>query len=299
MRFYSPGKVLITAEYAVLDGAKALAIPTKLGQSLEVTPTTAGPIRWTALKEDGQLWFEGHFDWDGTKWVSRSQQAELLTLERIFEIARSINPQALDPSLGYDVVTKLEFPTDFGLGSSSTLINNVAQWTKTDAFKLQEIIFGGSGYDIAAAKSQGPILYQRTPEGPIVETVSLNWPFTKQLYFLHLKQKQNSRESIAGYRQTQVSAAQLEALTGLTDQFVACRDFASFNSLMETHENLVANMIGQQTIQQLLFPEFGGNIKSLGGWGGDLVLVASEKDPTAYFKAKGFETLIPFSKIIP
>ena len=35
-KFYSHGKLLLTAEYAVLDGAKALALPTKLGQSLEV-----------------------------------------------------------------------------------------------------------------------------------------------------------------------------------------------------------------------------------------------------------------------
>ena len=30
--FYSNGKLLITGEYVVLDGAKALALPTKFGQ---------------------------------------------------------------------------------------------------------------------------------------------------------------------------------------------------------------------------------------------------------------------------
>ena len=34
--FYSNGKLLITGEYVVLDGAKALALPTKFGQSLLV-----------------------------------------------------------------------------------------------------------------------------------------------------------------------------------------------------------------------------------------------------------------------
>ena len=34
--FYSNGKLLITGEYVVLDGAKALALPTKFGQSLVV-----------------------------------------------------------------------------------------------------------------------------------------------------------------------------------------------------------------------------------------------------------------------
>ena len=32
--FYSNGKLLITGEYLVLDGAKAFALPTKFGQNL-------------------------------------------------------------------------------------------------------------------------------------------------------------------------------------------------------------------------------------------------------------------------
>ncbi len=34
--FRSNGKLLLTAEYLVLDGARAIALPTKLGQSLTV-----------------------------------------------------------------------------------------------------------------------------------------------------------------------------------------------------------------------------------------------------------------------
>jgi hypothetical protein len=33
-KFYSNGKLLITGEYLVLDGAKAFALPTKKGQNL-------------------------------------------------------------------------------------------------------------------------------------------------------------------------------------------------------------------------------------------------------------------------
>ena len=35
-QFYSHGKLLITGEYLVLDGAKALAVPTVFGQDLSV-----------------------------------------------------------------------------------------------------------------------------------------------------------------------------------------------------------------------------------------------------------------------
>ena len=34
--FYSNGKLLLTGEYVVLDGAKALAVPTRFGQNLIV-----------------------------------------------------------------------------------------------------------------------------------------------------------------------------------------------------------------------------------------------------------------------
>ena len=44
MKFYAKGKLLLTAEYAVLGGAKALGLPTKLGQSLDVTKTTKAKI---------------------------------------------------------------------------------------------------------------------------------------------------------------------------------------------------------------------------------------------------------------
>ena len=36
MDYYSCGKLLITAEYLVLKGAKGLAIPTKYGQKLSI-----------------------------------------------------------------------------------------------------------------------------------------------------------------------------------------------------------------------------------------------------------------------
>ena len=36
MNYYSCGKLLITAEYLILKGAKGLAIPTKQGQKMSV-----------------------------------------------------------------------------------------------------------------------------------------------------------------------------------------------------------------------------------------------------------------------
>jgi hypothetical protein len=52
------------------------------------------------------------------------------------------------------------------------------------------------------------------------------------------------------------------------------------------------------TVKETLFHDFEGVVKSLGAWGGDFVLAISKENPTDYFKAKGFEVVIPYSEMI-
>ncbi len=47
--FYSNGKLLLTGEYLVLDGAKALALPTKMGQNLQVVTHDKPTISWKSF----------------------------------------------------------------------------------------------------------------------------------------------------------------------------------------------------------------------------------------------------------
>ena len=56
--FYSNGKLLITGEYVVLDGAKALALPTKFGQSLVVKSGINNQIKLTSFDSEKSIWFE-------------------------------------------------------------------------------------------------------------------------------------------------------------------------------------------------------------------------------------------------
>ena len=62
LTYYSSGKLLITSEYAVIDGACALALPTKLGQSMTVVDAEKSRLRWIAKDMDGKIWFENDFD---------------------------------------------------------------------------------------------------------------------------------------------------------------------------------------------------------------------------------------------
>jgi len=79
---------------------------------------------------------------------------------------------------------------------------------------------------------------------------------------------------------------------------ISCTTLETFQFLMQNHENIISNIIKKKPIKETLFNDFNGSIKSLGAWGGDFVLVASEVDPTSYFKNKGFNTIIPYQDMI-
>ena len=56
--FYSNGKLLLTGEYVVLDGAEALAVPTRFGQNLTVKQGVAQELKWTSFDSDKSIWFQ-------------------------------------------------------------------------------------------------------------------------------------------------------------------------------------------------------------------------------------------------
>ena len=62
--FYGHGKLLITGEYLVLDGALALAIPTQKGQHLTVSESKKSGIKWTGIKDSGEEWFSFQLNYE-------------------------------------------------------------------------------------------------------------------------------------------------------------------------------------------------------------------------------------------
>jgi mevalonate kinase len=60
--YFSNGKLLITGEYFVLDGAKSLAVPTKYGQDLSFESIQEPQLIWQSFDENGECWLEAIFD---------------------------------------------------------------------------------------------------------------------------------------------------------------------------------------------------------------------------------------------
>lgn len=294
--YYSNGKLLLTGEYVVLDGATALAIPTKYGQSLSVTPTTSGHLHWISKDCEGAIWFSTTIDLDILTALAPCKISA--TLCNILQTARKHNSSFLRNCSGLAVTTQLDFPRDWGLGTSSTLINNIAQWAKIDAFTLLNESFGGSGYDIAAGQNNSPIFYSIKNKKPFIQACELPWDFVENLFFVHLNQKQDSKQGISAYRSKKKDLHLIETISDYSKKLLLCYTRHEFEKLMDAHEQKIAKHLGQPTIKERLFNDYTNSIKSLGAWGGDFILVTGDHSDIAYFRNKGYHTVIPFPKMM-
>lgn len=297
--FYSNGKLLLSGEYAILDGALGLAIPTSYGQSLQVTPNTSGFLDWTSLDLNKNVWFSAKLDLTNLNVVATSDKSMANTLKTLLLEANAQNPLLLTDSEGYKIETHLTFPRNWGLGTSSTLINNLAQWARVDAYQLLWNAFGGSGYDIACAQTNSPLVYQLKNNKPKVESIAFDPYFKESLYFVHLNQKQSSKKAIANYREQQFDTSELvKKITDLTRAMIGATTLSDFELFMDRHETVLSAILKMTPVKERLFPDYYGTIKSLGAWGGDFILATGDEKSISYFKSKGYNTVIPYSKMV-
>ncbi len=307
--FYSHGKLLITAEYLVLDDTDAIAIPTKKGQWLTVEDNDLDHINWKSFDEKGNCWFQTTLVIENNKLknlyliTEKKTLAEVNIIETLLKILTSaikLNPEFLLVSKGYTIETNLEFNPKWGLGSSSTLINNIAKWAEIDAFKLLELSFGGSGYDIACAQHNEPIIFNRNNGIPRVKKICFSPPFKNNIFFIHLNRKQDSKESIRHYRSLSIKdyEASKKSIEIINAKILNCLTLDTFNFLLNSHELIISDIIKMPTIKSQLFPDYPKSIKSLGGWGGDFILVTGSIQEMDYFKSKGYTTILSYSEMV-
>lgn len=294
------GKVLISGEYAVLDGALSLAAPTRFGQTLEVSTLSHPKLQWKSIDNRGQAWLTIEIGLPiSLATMQGIDREEEVTLFKILSEANQLNPEFLSGTDGFTACSTLEFPRPWGLGSSSTLIHNIAQWAGIDPFELNRRTFGGSGYDIACAGQQGPILYRNEGGHHHIENIAFRPVFHDQLFFIWLNRKQDSREGIREYRKAGSQKSLLvERISQLSLDMSRAIDVESFSTAMEEHESIIASVLQTETVKQRLFADYRGTVKSLGAWGGDFVMACGGSDSPDYFRSKGYTTVLPFSGLL-
>ena len=303
-KYHANGKLMLTGEYLVLQGARALALPLNLGQSLEVTTIddANGMIHWDAYTPKG-FWFASIFSKHDFTVHASDDMDKADNLSRIFKAIKSLNPNILQDKKDYFFTTRLEFDSEWGLGSSSTLISLLAQWAEVDPYELLKMTMGGSGYDIACATASQPIIYRLENSSPIVEKADFNPEFKDKLYFVYQGHKQSSGKEVKSFKeraQKSDFSKEIAEVSVITDALVKAASFNDFCALLTRHEEIMSRCLEQPSLKSQ-YPDFQGVIKSLGAWGGDFFLAATElpeNEVIGYFKKKGLETIIRYKDIV-
>lgn len=298
-KIFSPGKLLLTSEYSVLDGALALAVPTKQGQEFFFEEKSDGGalVHWEALHQ-GNPWLKVCIDYKTWTVVHTNiPQAGAFVL-KVLQNVSELSSTKFKGNETYILTTNLQFPPDYGLGSSSTLMNNLAEWAGTDAFILNDLSLGGSGYDIAVAKEKTPILFQLNEEKRISTPVVFSPSFKDQIIFIHLNQKQDSREGINMYRSKVKSTVLIDELTAITHKVVHCKDLNEFSAMMTAHEQLLSDFLNIPTAKEKIFKSCPSFIKSLGAWGGDFIMGSKFSNYQNYFNERNFHTIFSWDDLI-
>ena len=293
--YHANGKLLLTGEYFILDGAVGLALPTKFGQSLSVEASAEKGIFWKSIDHENKVWLEVQF--------SESLEIIFTSNNGIAETLQNILLKSQISNLKSQITTILDFPNDWGLGSSSTLISLLAQYANVDPYELLAKTFGGSGYDIACATAISAITYQLTThDSRLTTAINFQPSFSNHLYFVHLNQKQNSREGIQHYKNLTIDKTEyIEQISEITQKLIHANELDEFCYYLEVHENIVGNVLNLRKVKEIYFSDFPGTVKSLGAWGGDFILVASDESPemiTRYFQQKGFSTILSYKDMI-
>ncbi len=305
MHFRSNGKLLLTGEYLVLRGAKALALPLKKGQSLEIEEleNDGHPhLLWFAFGPD-KLWFKSSFELPSLDIIGTDDRKRSSKLQLILLTLNQLNPDIFNGKYSYKIKTRLDFNPEWGFGSSSTLIANLSRWAKVDPYSLLNLSIGGSGYDVACAMSDKALIYQINTLRPNIQKIAFNPDFREKLLFVYNDKKQDSSEEVKRFNRLHHEndlTATIDKINQITNEIIVNTSFHSFCNLMKEHETILSDVL-QLPVLAERFPDFDGQIKSLGAWGGDFFLAMSDK-PTEeirdYFKKQGLSTFFTFDELI-
>ncbi len=301
-QFHARGKLLLTSEFMILHGAKALAVPLVKGQSLSLkSKSNPAEFSWIAMYNNS-IWFEATYDLRALSILESSDQEKATTLLRMLNELIELNPEFRKKMEQHDVVTNLDFDPGYGFGSSSTLTALLAEWAGVDPMQLHFSISKGSGYDVACSSANSAILYQVINEMPVIESVDFEPPFIDQLWLIYLGKKQDSSGSVATFlHEYQPQDADIQLFSSFTCDFLRAETLHQFGEIIESHEQRLSEILNQPFLKEKRFNDLQGFVKSLGAWGGDFALIATSQDKESlkkYLSAKDIDVLIPYKELV-
>lgn len=281
--FRANAKFLLSGEYLVLDGAWALAMPLKFGQTLHIDSYPGDFCLVESREANLKPWFQATFH-PGTGLVMEStNEAIALKLEQLLQ---AIPPQVKREFLkAKKLIFTVDFQRHWGLGSSSTLVSLLSQYLNQNPYSLLKASFKGSGYDIACATASQPILYRlNPPDDPLVQPVELNPDFLQQLHFFYLGKKALSSSAVFQYAQLPLLQRQHAAaeISELSLHMHAQQTAGEWRRCISKHNAILSSLL-QTPNPANLFPDAPGPLKPMGAWGGDFMLGIGDRQEWQHF----------------
>ena len=266
------GKLLISGEYLVLLGARALAFPLKFGQTLRIYSTDNTSISWRSDNPTGN-WFSSEIDPITFSTLQTAYPETSHYLEKVLKATRQLNPCFQPGPARVNAIAN--YPVQWGLGSSATLIALVAEWANVDKFNLFRLLSNGSGYDVACTDQERLIFFQLVDNNPVMETASPGEALRENTCFAYLGVKQETTSEVSAFlEKKRAGQADIERISTLSTTIATEDDPVSFCSMLEEHEVIMSNILQKERVQNR-FPGFNGVVKSLGAWGGDFGMFSS------------------------
>ncbi|MEO8823605.1 MAG: GYDIA family GHMP kinase [Ginsengibacter sp.] len=294
MNYFASGKLLLFGEYLVLKGSGCLAIPLKYGQKMQVENSDQNNFNWVS-KIDEKVWFSCAFSKD-LEIIETPDFVKADTLMTLLKIIKEEKPSLFQT--GQNFQTQLDFPLEWGWGSSSTLISLLSQWSKIDPYLLLKSSLGGSGYDIACATANTPIIYDMESHETI--PVYLFPKITSKLLFVYSGKKQISEKEVKQFSPLKISTDKVEKMKSIIILAAKATQIDVFEDATEESENLLSPILNSPTLKEKYFADYPFAIKSLGAWGGDFFMATfrKENDARSYFAGKGYSVLFNYNEII-
>lgn len=302
--FYAPGKILLCGEYLVLNGFNGIAVPTKLGQWLEVfefkTPDNKkDSIIYTAIDFEGNKWIEWQSEISNIQKHEITKDAE----EFLVNFLKLLPKNSWKKGFSYRFETRLEFNQKWGLGSSSTFISLLCQYFRLDPFKIEQKLLGGSGYDIAIAELKKPLIFWKNENGANFRIWSASITQQGNWNIVFLNEKVNSRKSSElikeALEEISSDAAYQLQFQKIIEMIEMANDIYTVEAALEMYQLLLGQITNLPSPYQLLNikPVKQGLCKWLGAWGGDMMLVNNKVLEEYQDVFKDYE-VYPWSEIV-
>lgn len=294
MEFYASGKLMLFGEYLALRGAACLAIPLSFGQTMRMTIRADDQVHWVSKSND-TIWFSAKFTND-LKTIETSDGAKAKRLLGLLAFLKSQKKTLF--STGLDIETRTNFSPHWGFGTSSTLVSLLAQWSGVDPYLILENSFGGSGYDIACATADTPILYDSGSQR--ATPVHLAKAVTSKILFVYSGKKQNTKPEVTRFMARKTPAASIECMNKIVAKAWNATAIEDFEKTIQESEDLLSTLLNRVPLKEDQFRDYPYFIKSLGAWGGDFFMASCHdmSEAQRYFYNQGYTVQFTYDELI-